>query len=428
MIGRILVFPCGSEVGLEIHRSLRFSTHFELIGASSVQDHGRFVFDRYVGGLPFHTAADFAPRLGEIVKSERVDAIYPAMDSVAVTVSGLGAALGIRVIGSSARAAAICASKRLTYELLEGAVPVPEVFPSARNCTQFPVFVKPDRGYGSRGTFKATSLSSLMAHLGSEGDQSLLVTEYLPGPEWTVDCFSDRHGQLRFFGPRCRARISNGISVSTKPSQEWSDTFGEWAAAINRLIRPRGAWFFQAKLDATGKPKLLEVAARLGGSSGLFRCKGVNFALLSAFDAFDMDVDVLVNSYGIELDRALESRYSIDVAYDKVYVDLDDCLIVRGRPNLQLVGFLFKARSEGRRLILLTRHACNPAQTLALHGLGEVFHQIIHLDPGIGGQSKSDFVEHSRAIFIDDSFAERKEVALKCGIPTFSPDMIEALF
>ena len=39
----ILVFPCGSEIALEIYRSLRYSTHFKLIGANSLDDHGKFV-------------------------------------------------------------------------------------------------------------------------------------------------------------------------------------------------------------------------------------------------------------------------------------------------------------------------------------------------------------------------------------------------
>jgi hypothetical protein len=40
----VLVFPCGSEIGLEVYRSLKHSIHFNLIGANSVDDHGRVVF------------------------------------------------------------------------------------------------------------------------------------------------------------------------------------------------------------------------------------------------------------------------------------------------------------------------------------------------------------------------------------------------
>lgn len=82
------------------------------------------------------------------------------------------------------------------------------------------------------------------------------------------------------------------------------------------------------KEDAQGKPKLLEVAARLGGSSSYFRAKGVNFALLSAFDAFEYPISVQPNSYNVQFDRALATKYKLDIHYTTVYVDFDDCLVV----------------------------------------------------------------------------------------------------
>jgi len=252
----------------------------------------------------------------------------------------------------------------------------------------------------------------------------MLLLEYLPGSEWTIDCFSDRHGSLRFQAARGRNRISNGISVNTKPSNAFSAEFAQWAQLINKVLKPRGAWFFQAKEDAGGRPKLLEVAARLGGSSGLFRCMGVNFALLSVFDAFEKDISVVPNTYRIELDRALQNRYKIDIDYQHVFVDLDDCLLVRGRPNTQLISFIYQAIGEGKEITLLTRHAHDPDTTLKRYRLSELFDRKIHLR---NGENKSDFIENESSIFIDDSFSERQDVANRRGIPTFAPDMIEAL-
>jgi len=51
---RVLVFPCGSEIGLEINKALGHSIHFELIGASSVpSNHGKFVYKNYIEGIPY---------------------------------------------------------------------------------------------------------------------------------------------------------------------------------------------------------------------------------------------------------------------------------------------------------------------------------------------------------------------------------------
>jgi hypothetical protein len=424
MVKRILVFPCGSEIGLEIFRSLRYSAHFELVGASSVEDHGRIVFEEYIGGVPYHNEPGFGQYMAELVVEHRIDAIYPAMDSVAESLKKLEEVLGAIVIGSSLKATSICASKRLTYELLKNNISVPKIYGNLDDA-QFPIFIKPDKGYGSRNTLLANNEEDARAQLNKCSEEEMLCVEFLPGKEWTIDCFSDRHGNLLFYAPRIRGRISNGISVYTKPCYEFLEEFSQWAASINSRLRPRGAWFFQAKLDSNNEPKLLEVAARLGGSSALFRCLGVNFALLAVFDAFDRDVSISVNNYSVEMDRALDNKYTLDLTFKKVYVDLDDCLIIRGSLNLSLLKFLFKALSEEKEIILLTRHYQNPLTTLKNYRISEIFDLIIHLEDPL--EKKSQYIDCLDSIFIDDSYVERSDVASTCGISVFSPDMIEAL-
>ena len=52
-----------------------------------------------------------------------------------------------------------------------------------------------------------------------------------------------------------------------------------------------------------------------------------------------------------------------------------------------------------------------------------LFDQIIWLKEG---EAKPDFIEGD-AIFIDDSFAERRRVRDACHIPVFDVDMVESL-
>ena len=52
----VLVFPCGSEIGLEIHNSLKYSKDFKLYGGSSVDDHGKFVYENYISGHPYYSS------------------------------------------------------------------------------------------------------------------------------------------------------------------------------------------------------------------------------------------------------------------------------------------------------------------------------------------------------------------------------------
>jgi ATP-grasp in the biosynthetic pathway with Ter operon len=421
----ILVFPCGSEIGLEIHRSLKYSTHFNLIGGSSVDDHGRFIFEQYIENIPFHDAQEFIDTVKQLVVVHKIDAIYPTMDAVARTLKNNQDLLGCLVIGSPAEATAICASKKLTYEKLNSCVPIATLFSSVDDPDNYPLFIKPDVGYGSRNVFLAKNVNSAREFLKEKADAGdFLICEYLPGEEFTIDCFSDRHGNLLFSGARKRVRISNGISVNTTQTDEYNELFTAYAEAINRTLKPRGAWFFQMKLDQANSPKLLEVAARLGGSSSLFRSKGVNFALLSAFDCFDMDVEILLNEYDSELDRALSNKYKLNIDFQNVYVDYDDCLLLGDKVNHEMVAFIFSARNQGKKITLITRHLGDLDASLKKYRLYNLFDEVKHIT---NKDKKSEYVIAESSIFIDDSHAERVDVKRKHGIPVFSPDMIEAL-
>jgi hypothetical protein len=168
----------------------------------------------------------------------------------------------------------------------------------------------------------------------------------------------------------------------------------------------------------------LEVASRLGGSSALFRGKGVNFALLSVFDAFDIDVQIDVNTYDIELDRALDNKFKISIDYSTIYVDFDDCLIVHNKINKELITFLFQAVNDDKKIVLITKHEGDLKLALNKYRLDSIFDKVIHLSKE---DEKYKYIHDKCGIFIDDSFAERKKIKEKLGIAVFSTDMIECL-
>jgi len=419
----ILVFPCGSEIGLEIYRSLTYSAHINLIGASSADDHGKFRYEHYIGILPFIDSPDLIPALRNVVKENSIDAIYPSMDAVINKLKRHESELGCKVISSETETTAICLSKIKTYNCLKKHIKVPVVYPSIKEIKIYPVFIKPDVGYGTRGVCKADNEEEALNFLSANKKVKYVITEYLPGNEYTVDCFTDRNDKLRFIGPRVRNRISNGISVNTKPILE-NILFNEFAKNIAKAIRFRGAWFFQVKEDNDKNLTLLEIAARLGGSSGLYRNKGVNFALLSIFDAFNFDVEIITNQYDIELDRALSNKFKLDLVYDTVYVDFDDCLILNQKVNTELINFLYKSFNEKKHIVLITKHKEDLSNSLKKFRLGDLFDEIIILD---FNDEKYKYITKKNAIFIDDSFSERKMVNDKLGLPVFSPDMVECL-
>lgn len=419
----ILVFPCGSEIALEIHRSLEHSTHFNLVGCNSIEDHGRFVYKQYIGNLPFITSDRFIPAIKEIINQYNIDAVYPAMDEVIAVLKRNEEELGCYIISSCIETVELCLSKRKTYDKLSSVIRTPHLF-SKNDVKTYPIFAKPNIGYGSRGVKKINSREEL--ELSLKENNNLLFCEFLPGDEYTVDCFSDRNGKLLFWYPRIRGRIQNGISVYTRPvSRKLRQEFQTIVEQINHTVNFRGAWFVQLKRDCHGKLCLLEIASRFGGSSSLFRALGVNFAQLTLFDAFNFDVNILQNEYPIEMDRALDNIYNITIDYNEAYVDFDDCIFLEGKYiNTTIIAFLYNCINQGVKITLLTKHKGNLQELLKKFRLQDIFDRIIQINEN---ENKVDFIDNLQSIFIDDSYSERKQVKEKLNLPVFSIDMVKCL-
>ncbi len=415
----ILVFPCGSEIALDIHSSVKYSTYFHLIGANSVDDHGKYVYEDYISDLPFVTDDEIVPALQKIISDRKIDAIYPTMDLVITRLKHFENELGCSVISSPLDTVETCLSKRHTYEILKDNIKTPKLF-SQEGLIEYPVFLKPNVGYGAKGTKLIHNEKELKANIKPD----LLICEFLPGEEYTVDCFTDRFGKLRYCAARKRNRVKDGISVNTFFAES-QDEFQTIAESINSRVKFRGAWFYQVKRNRTGQLCLLEIASRLGGSSLLSRGVGVNFALLTLFDHFGYDIEILKNDYFIELDRALISRYNIGIEYETVYVDYDDCLILENKfLNVELVAFLYKCLNHGKKIKLLTKHEGHLEEGLKRFRIYNLFDEIVHINPD---QKKSDFIMENDAIFIDDSYSERLNVKLNKNLYVFSPDMVDVL-
>ena len=420
----VLVFPCGSEIALEIARSVSDDRHFHLIGASSVKDHGRFVFSDMIDGVPWITDQDFIPFIQRIVAERHVDLIYPAMDLAITVLKRAEMLLGCRVITSPLDTTEVCLSKRLTYAKLNGVLRTPKVF-QAEEKLVYPVFGKPNVGYGSRGCG--------IIHSNCEKDEFLsrtpdpLLLELLPGEEYTVDCFTNQHGQLLFAGARQRVRTMNGISVHTKPvSEEEQVDFSSLVSKINTALVFRGAWFAQFKRNVKGDITLLEVAARFGGSSGLYRGLGVNFALLSLWDALGYEVSIVANKIPIEMDRALDNKYKLGMEYNEVFLDYDDTIVMSatGLINPKVMQLVFSCLNRGIKVTVLSRHRGDLLKELQRYKIDGLFSRVIHIQEDA---DKADYIDNDNAIFIDDSFAERNNILTKRCIPVFGLDMVDAL-
>lgn len=419
----VLVLPCGAESALEVWRALKDVLNITLYGASSRSDHGEFAFKNIVSGIPAVQAPDFIERLNAAIQEHGIAAIFPCHDTVAEVLTANRTRINATVVCSSAETARICRHKFALQELFEPEGIAPVRIDGVPHAGDYPVFAKPDLGEGGKG---ARMLAKPQDHdrFFTEFDRSgYLLTEYLPGEEATVDCFSDRHGALVFIGPRTRERVWAGISVRTRPLPPAA--FAPMAGIIHQRLQPRGLWFFQAKRDARGTWKLLEVSTRVSSSMGLYRPLGANLPLLALYDALDMDVQVRVMDRPIVMDRALVPTYRIGIDYDTVYLDLDDTLLINGRVHGPAIRFAYACVDNGKRLVLITKHASDLQNTLERYRISpRLFDDIIHLKEG---EHKRDYIASANSIFIDNAYAERRAVSEAHGIPVFDVDALDAL-
>ncbi|WP_426153761.1 ATP-grasp domain-containing protein [Pseudomonas sp. DC3000-4b1] len=419
-VRNVLVFPAGTEVGLEIFNALRSCKEVKVFGAGqAVSNPAQLVFDEYHLVASIHQPMWFE-QLCELCERLSIDYIYPAYDDVIVALQDVADRLPCPVIAASPEVCRLTRSKSKTYEALGALIRVPKTFETPGDVTNFPVFVKPDKGQGSQGATRADDQAGLASAISALKEP--LICEFLPGEEYTVDCFSDRDRGLLFAGARRRVRTRNGIAVNSV-SVELRESHAI-ASLISDRLRMHGPWFFQLKRAADGELTLLEIAPRIAGSMALNRVRGVNFPLLGIYEHERLPLGLLTYEGPLEIDRALSNRYRHCIRFSLAYLDLDDTLILRGEVNLSIIAFVFQCINRAISVKLITRHRFDVEATLRQYRLTGLFDDVIHI---VDGRAKSEFIKERDAIFIDDSFAERRNVSEKCGILTFDCSMIEML-
>jgi carbamoyl-phosphate synthase large subunit len=417
---KVLVFPAGTEIGLEIYAALRSCKEVELFAAGqAISNHAELLYDSYYQ-IPSIHSDQWLDELISVVEKLGINYIFPAYDDVIVALSKNRDKIPATILIPSHEICLLTRSKSKTYQKLKSVVKTPKVYKSANDVIAFPVFLKPDKGQGSFGIKLIKSREELQQSI--QEIQSPIISEYLPGKEYTVDCFSDREKGLLFSGARQRLRMRNGIAVSTQIVE--GPTFNSFAQKISDELNMQGAWFFQVKEDINNELTLLEIGPRIAGSMAANRVQGINFPLLSIFEAERLPLAILKNSYPVLLDRALKNRYKKSINFESVYIDFDDTILLGDQINLQAIQFLYKCVSKGIEIILITRHAGDLSKVLNKYRLNDLFDEIIHLKKG---EKKSSAITHKNAIFIDDSFSERMDVQRVKKIPTFDCSMMEFL-
>jgi carbamoyl-phosphate synthase large subunit len=285
---RLLVTGAGGPAAIAAMKSLRAEPSVELLAAD---------MDPWAAGLylvpaemrtiiPAGAATDFAEALLTRCLTLDVNIVLPTVDAELRPLAYARekfAAAGIALLLANAAALDVILDKLSLARHCADVVRVPrtelfgpDVDPSDWT---YPAVVKPRTGSGSRGVVIAGSAAELAA---LDRSPSLIVQDFLPGEEYSVDVLAGADGHVIASVPRLRARVDSGVSVGGRTMHDPEiEQFGRTVA------RATGVTFVanvQCKRDRDGNPALLEVNPRMPGTLGLTIASGVDMPRL-ALDA-----------------------------------------------------------------------------------------------------------------------------------------------
>jgi carbamoyl-phosphate synthase large subunit len=419
----VLVFPGGTEVGLEINKSLRGCKEIRLFSAASdVPNHAPFFYKNHFI-IPDIYKKECIIELIGLIERLKIDFLFPANPIIMDFLDSNRHLIPCIMIMPDSEIFNLLRSKSKTYAFLSDVIPVPKLYKDSA-VLEYPVYLKPDRMYGAQGGRRIGSKLELDA-VGVGREE--IICEYLPGEEYTIDCFSSHEKALLYSGPRTRERVRMGTSMRSRPvSSDIEAELKRYAYALNKVLGISGPWFFQMKRASDGRLKLLEVDPRVAGTMALSRVRGVNIPLLSLYEFAGIPFEIYPTEIeDLLIDRALINRYYHDIKYKTVYIDLDDTIINKGKLDTDIIKFLYQCVNDGKKIILISKSLEKDKNALlARYRIRELFDEIIWIEEQ---DSKKEYMRDSNAIYIDDSFSQRREVSLHCGIPTFDSSMIELL-
>lgn len=409
----ILVVPGTNRCAAEIIDSLSSMKDITLFGGGSdLGSASDFPYEKYFYLSDISDAKAAIENLTSIIsdKANSIDCVILTHDQWIYETRNLEIT-GPRIIKHNYRAIEIASFKTKTYEFFNEIIRVPNIYKSKEAINSFPIFAKPDRGQGSRGSKVINSSVELEQYLNSQIENYVLC-EYLPGKEFTIDCFSNKDSGVIYKSARERTQIEGGVAVGTKTIN--LPEIDSLAETISLEMNLCGAWFFQVKEDFNGDLVLMEIGLRIAGASGIQRTRGINLMAAWLYQENNIDVRILNPIINSEIKKISESKtLTYNKRINRIYIDLDDTILLpNGSLNHDLVSCLTLARNQGIPLILITRHSGDLKQALI------PLHSVLQFDEVCwirDGQPKSSYINSDNFfLFIDDSFRERLEVANEC--------------
>ena len=309
--------------------------NIRLIGTDMKEDHTiKQIVDK-VYLVPGATEPNYVDCLYDICKKEEVDVLIPGISQELPELQKRKhefEAIGVKVSVSDGEGLLIANDKIRLYEyMLANGYQIPN-FRVAKNIEEFKnacheigypdkaICVKMKDGSGSRGIrvvdpkksrfdiFAGEKPNSLyatyedMVSILSEPSQmpEIMVMEYLPGMEYSVDLLAD-HGEVKYIV----GRESNVIiaSIPQEATLAFNKEAYEISASIVQDLKLDGNVDLDFKFDEDGHPQLLEINPRLAATLSVIAAGGCNLLYMRVKQLLGEDLPEISIKYGVKLKR-----------------------------------------------------------------------------------------------------------------------------
>ena len=419
---KVLIWPGTGIIGSEVFDSLKYMKNIDLTLSTDNQDVS--VIGKEINKIYIPNVSDKSTDWQNVLSflNLNYDLIFPTNDLVIDLIVNAKTISLEKYILPNRETVKLCRSKKLSAQFFKDKIPVLQEV--NLDSIEFPVYFKPDKGYGAKD--HQIIYNKIELDLAIKKHPDSFITELLVGSEYTVECFSDFKGDLIYSKPRIRERIQFATSTKlVKPSRESNIALKKYATIINKEIKLDGPWFFQMKEDSRGELKLLEIGIRIPGSAVWSRAFGVNLAELAIYNKKRISTSVICNESELTIERNLQSKVYLKLDFNYVYIDFDNTIYVNNQVKEETFIFLNKCFYRGIKIILITKYLGSDLSIkLEALRINALITEVIHISES---DSKHKYIEHLDSIFIDDSFSERKEVFNNLKINTYGPDIMELI-
>jgi len=285
---KILLLTYGNESSIEMTRSISelnthevYGCHYDVVNAGQAYLNKKYVVEC---PNPFKDVTRFLGWLDSFVANKQIDKVFVTNCKMLKFLYDNWDDVGChdRLAIPSKENLAPCLFKNKLYELLPDISP--RVFKSHLEAPSgVDLFAKPCYSSSAEGARKLKNDPDSWRAVTSAD----VVTEYLPGEEFTVDCISKPDGSLVDWNVRLRTRIRDGITSYGRSAPEYWELIGEHIKSIARELKLPYFWFAQFKFDSNGVPKLLEVNCRISGSFCITKASRKDYIKLAMSDFAD---------------------------------------------------------------------------------------------------------------------------------------------